>query len=123
MANARTMHIGLLVHPYGNHPSAWLDPSTPLGAETDLDHYARVARRAQDAKLDFIFLADVPATRDGNMAALSRWPLYMAQFEPITLLSALSALTSRIGLAATASTSYFEPYNLARQFASLDHLS
>jgi alkanesulfonate monooxygenase len=63
------------------------------------------------------------ATRDGNLESLSRWPQYMAYFEPVTLLSALAMVTSRIGLVATASTSYNEPYNLARKFGSLDHIS
>lgn len=65
----------------------------------------------------------MPAVRDDNIEAVSRWPLYAAQFEPITLLGALAAATSKIGLAATASASYSEPYNIARQFASLDHSS
>ena len=65
------------------------------------------------AKFDFIFLADSLATRPANMRGLRRWPQYMAYFEPLTLLAGLAAVTSRIGLAATASTSFTEPYNLA----------
>lgn len=117
------MNLGILVHPYGNHPSSWLYATAPKGAEVSIEHYANVVGIAEAAALDFVFFADVPAIRDGNIDAVSRWPLYAAQFEPITLLSALSAATKRIGLAATASTSYSEPYNIARQFASLDHLS
>lgn len=117
------MSIGVIVDPYGNHPAAWLVSDAPLGAEVDVAHYANVARIAEGGALDFVFFADVPAIRDGNLDAISRWPLYAAQFEPVTLLGALSVATSRIGLAATVSTSFYEPYNVARQFASLDHLS
>lgn len=121
--NTRKMHIGLLFHPYGQHVASWLEADAPLGAEVDIDHYVSVARIAEAGMLDFVFFADVPAVRCGNMQAIRRWPMFAAQFEPITLLGALAGRTSRIGLAATASTSYAEPYNLARQFASLDHLS
>jgi FMN-dependent oxidoreductase (nitrilotriacetate monooxygenase family) len=117
------MNIGLLIHPYGNHPASWLFADAPSGAEVSVEHYVNVTKIAESAALDFVFFADVPAIREGNIMAVRRWPLYAAQFEPITLLGALAATTSRIGLAATASTSYSEPYNIARQFASLDHLS
>lgn len=119
----RMMKLGLIMDPYGNHPASWLVSDAPFGAETDIEHYTNVVRTAEDAAFDFVFFADVPAIRDGNMDAISRWPLYAAQFEPVTLLGALANATSRIGLAATVSTSFSEPYNVARQFASLDHLS
>ena len=118
-----TMNIGVIIDPYGNHPAAWLVADAPNGAEVDVDHYVRLARIAEAGSLDFVFFADVPAIRDGSMDAISRWPLYAAQFEPVTLLGALATTTTKIGLAATASTSFWEPYNVARQFASLDHLS
>jgi N-acetyl-S-(2-succino)cysteine monooxygenase len=70
-----------------------------------------------------VFQADAAGARDGNMRALSRAPRFMNIWEPLSLLSALVAVTDRIGLCGTMSTSYYEPYNLARQFASLDHLS
>ncbi|HEY0296062.1 MAG TPA: LLM class flavin-dependent oxidoreductase [Bordetella sp.] len=117
------MSIGLHFHPVGTHPASWLCSDAPAGAEVSIDYYAEVARIAESGALDFMFFADVPAMRDGNMAASRRWPLYAAQFEPVTLLGALAASTRRLGLAATVSTSFYEPYNLARQFASLDHLS
>ena len=123
MTPLSTMHIGAIVDPYGNHPAAWLVADAVPGAEVDIDHYVNVAKTAERGTLDFMFFADVPAIRDGNLDAISRWPLYAAQFEPVTLLGALATATSQIGLAATASTSFWEPYNLARQFASLDHLS
>lgn len=117
------MSIGLIFQPMGNHPASWLCSDAPRGAEVNIDHYTNIARIAESGALDFMFFADVPAIRDGRMDAIKRWPLYASQFEPITLLGALAAGTSRIGLAATASTSYAEPYNVARQFASLDHIS
>ena len=79
-----------------------------------------VARIAEGGKFDFMFLADSPAAAIGNMDALKRLPHKMNRFEPLTLLSALAVTTDRIGLAATLSTSYYEPYNVARLFASLD---
>ncbi len=123
MPDTRQMHLGLIMDPYGNHPSAWLVSDAASGAEKSIEHYINVARTAEQCAFDFIFFADVPAIRDGNIDAVSRWPLYAAQFEPVTLLGALAPATSRIGLAATVSTSFSEPYNVARQFASLDHLS
>jgi alkanesulfonate monooxygenase SsuD/methylene tetrahydromethanopterin reductase-like flavin-dependent oxidoreductase (luciferase family) len=83
----------------------------------DIAFYQDLARGAEAAKLDAIFFADGPALAD-NIRYASRFRL-----EPLTWLSAIAAVTSRIGLIGTASTTYTEPYNLARQFASLDHLS
>lgn len=117
------MKIGVLIQPYGNHPAAWLVADAVDGAENDIRHYIDVARIAESGALDFVFFADVPAIRNGNLNAISKWPLYANQFEPVTLLAALASTTSHIGLAATVSTSFYEPYNLARQFASIDHLS
>lgn len=121
--HASMMNIGINFHPYGNHPASWLVADAPLGAEVNVDHYVNVAQIAERGLLDLVFFADVPAIRDGSMEATSRWPLYAAQFEPVSVLGALSVATSRIGIAATISTSFCEPYNVARQFASLDHLS
>lgn len=88
-----------------------------------IGHYLDVARTAEGARFDFIFLADALAVRHGNLAALSRWPQYMAYFEPTTLLSAMAAVTCHIGLVGTATTSYSEPCNIARRYTSLDHIS
>src|SRR5690606_12949074 len=86
-------------------------------------HYIRLAQTAERGKFDFMFLADGLSVRDGNLEALARWPQYMVYFEPLTLLSAIATHTKHLGLVSTASTSYEEPYNLARKFASLDHIS
>lgn len=119
----RMMKLGVLISDVGVHPAAWLDPTTPLGGEIDFSFYLALARRAEAGKLDFFFLADTLASRDGDMAGVMRQCVYTAHFEPLTLMAALAAGTRRIGLAATISSTYSEPYNVARQFASLDHIS
>jgi alkanesulfonate monooxygenase len=117
------MKLGAFYHPTGHHVAAWLHPDAQPDAGFNVEHYAELARTAEAAKFDLMFLADALATRDGKIESLSRWPQYMAYFEPVTLLSALAMVTTRIGLVATASTSYNEPYNIARKFGSLDHIS
>lgn len=119
----RVMHIGALLSHVGIHPAAWLHPGTPLGGEVDLSFWINLARIAEQARLDFIFRADSPASRDGDIEAITRYPGHIADLEPVTLMSALAAVTKHIGLASTASTSFYEPYNVARLFATLDHLS
>jgi alkanesulfonate monooxygenase len=117
------LKLGAFFHPTGHHVAAWLDDSAQIDAGTNFRHYAELAQIAERAKFDLMFLADAVAVRDGRPDALRRWPQYMAYFEPLTLLSAIAALTNRIGLVATATTSYNEPYNVARKFASLDLIS
>jgi alkanesulfonate monooxygenase len=117
------MKLGAFFHPTGNHIASWLHPDAQADAGQNVEHYVELAQTAERAKFDMMFLADAVATRDGNIESLSRWPQYMAYFEPITLLSAVAMRTTRLGLAATATTSYNEPYNVARKFASLDHIS
>ena len=104
-----TMKLGAFFHPTGNHVAAWLHPEAQIDAGTNFQHYARLAQTAERGKFDLMFLADALAVRDGKLAALSRWPQYMAYFDPVTLLSAIAALTDHIGLVATATTSYNEP--------------
>jgi alkanesulfonate monooxygenase len=117
------MKLGAFFHPTGHHVASWLHPDAQADAGTNVGHYLELAQMSEAAKFDLMFLADALAVRDGNLEALSRWPQYMAYFEPITLLSAIASQTSRIGLVATATTSYNEPYNVARKFGSLDHIS
>ena len=117
------MKLGAFTHPTGNHVAAWRHPDAQADAGTNVEHYIAFAQTAERAKFDLMFLADAVATRNGNLEALSRWPQYMAYFEPITLLSAIASVTKRIGLVSTATTSYNEPYNIARKYASLDHIS
>jgi N-acetyl-S-(2-succino)cysteine monooxygenase len=117
------MKLGAFFHPTGNHVAAWLHPEAQIDAGTNFRHYAQITQTAERGKFDLMFVADAVAIREGRLSALSRWPQYMAYFDPLTLLPALAAVTSRIGLCATATTSYNEPYHIARKFASLDHIS
>lgn len=114
---ARELHLNLFISGRGHHETAWRHPASTKKALSDLSYYRDLALAAETAKLDSIFFADQLALGD-ELAHAAR-----GELEPITLLGALAALTSHIGLIATASTTYNEPYNLARQFASLDHLS
>jgi N-acetyl-S-(2-succino)cysteine monooxygenase len=117
------MKLGAMFHPTGHHVASWLHPDSQIDAGMNFRHYVELAQMSEAAKFDLMFLADAVAVRDGDLEALSRWPQYMAYFEPITLLSGIAGLTQHIGLVATATTSYNEPYNIARKFASLDHIS
>lgn len=119
----RQIRLGLLAHPYGYHPSAWLKTSAPADAATNIDYYRQLASLAEQGLFDLFFLADTPAARTEKLNVHCRNPDFMNRFEPITLLSALAGATKHIGLGGTASTSFYEPYNIARLFASLDHLS
>ncbi|MDY0872065.1 LLM class flavin-dependent oxidoreductase [Dongia rigui] len=119
----RQMKLGAFMYPGGHHVAAWRHPDVSAKATTDFQYRVAFAKAAEAAKFDLIFLADGVGVGESNVAALSRVDEWSNGFEPITLLSALSAVTTRIGLVATASTSFTEPFNLARYFASLDQLS
>lgn len=114
---SRTLHLNLFVHGRGHHEAAWRHEAATTAALTDIRYYTQLAQRAEAALFDSVFLADALAIGDGIE--------HVAQggLEPITTLAALAGATERIGLIATASTTYTEPFNLARQFASLDHIS
>ena len=117
------MSLALLFGAAGSHPASWLHPEAPLAPPTNLAAYTEAARTAERGLFDLFFIADTPAARTDNLHAWSRFPLFMNVLEPVTLLTALAGATSRIGLGGTVSTSFSEPYNVARQFASLDHIS
>ncbi len=119
----RQMKLACHIHATGHHVAAWMHPGSQKDAGSNPEHYMDMAKLAERGKFDLMFLADVPAIRDGNLEGLARWPQYMAHFEPLTILSAMAAVTKHVGFVATASTSYLEPYNLARLFGSLDHIS
>jgi FMN-dependent oxidoreductase (nitrilotriacetate monooxygenase family) len=101
----------------GHHEAAWRLPESDPFASTNVEHYQNLARIAERGKLDSLFLADGPVlwTNVGQRPS--------GTLEPTVLLTALAGVTEHIGLIATASTTYNEPYNLARRFASLDHIS
>lgn len=115
--------IGGLFEANGYHSAAWMVDGAQDNSATDIDYFRNIVRTAEQGKMDFFFLADTPAARTEDLDFWSKSPLYMNMMEPITLLSAIAGATSHIGLGATASTSFYEPYNIARLFASLDHIS
>lgn len=116
------MKLGLFLAQAGYNEGAWRDPSVPANGGVDIDHYAHLVAIAEGAAFHFVFLPDSPSVVEKDHASIARVSRNDG-FEPITLLSALSARTQHIGLVATATTTYHEPYHLARMFASLDHLS
>lgn len=113
----RQLHLNAFVLDLGHHEGAWRLPEADPFAIADISYYVEFARAAEAAAFDSVFLSDVPML-EGD-------PRYrpVGHLEPLTLLGALAMATERIGLIATASTSYTEPYGLARQLASLDHIS
>lgn len=121
MGRLRQLHFGLNVLSAGMHPAAWLaEESDPLGYIKP-EQWLRLVQVAEKGTLDAIFLADEPGlnlSADGTLPGPS-W----AALDPMVLLSNLAAISTYVGLAATVSTTYEEPYNVARRFASLDHVS
>jgi FMN-dependent oxidoreductase (nitrilotriacetate monooxygenase family) len=117
------LKLGAFLHPTGHHIASWRLPEAYEKASVDFKHYIDLARTAERGKFDMLFLADSAAMRNWPLERSSRVATYVAGFEPITLLSALSSVTTSIGLVATATTTYNEPFHVARKFASLDHIS
>ncbi len=114
---SRQLHLNLFIHSRGHHEASWRHPLASTLPLTDIRFYQDTARRAEAGLFDSIFLADQLALGEDVAHAGRTW------LEPITTLGALACSTDRIGLIGTASTTYTEPYNLARQYASLDHIS
>ncbi|KXV58782.1 nitrilotriacetate monooxygenase [Acetobacter senegalensis] len=113
---SKQMHLGVFVQATGHHVSGWRVPEAETGSE-NLALLQKIAAIAERGKFDLFFLAD------GLTSSLTAHPSTMVRFEPTTLLGAIAMSTRHIGLAATVSTTYSEPYQVARTFASLDHLS
>ncbi len=116
MTIKREIHLGLFLQGAGHHVSGWRHPRAEAGSE-NFDLLRRVSQMAEAAKFDMVFLAD------GLTSSADAHPSTIARFEPLTLLAALALVTEKIGLAATSSTTYGEPYHTARAFSSIDHLS
>jgi FMN-dependent oxidoreductase (nitrilotriacetate monooxygenase family) len=117
------MKLGLFFEGCGHHIAAWRDSDVDAHAKQSLAHYVEIARHAERGKFDLLFTADTNATfGPDDIEAWSRTTA-ASRLEPITLLGALAAVTERIGLVATATTTYFEPFHVARFFASLDQIS
>ena len=122
MTNSRRLKLGLSFYPAGYHVAGWRFPGAQPDGGINLRHHVEMAQLAEAARFDFFFLADTNAIWDENLEAVGQ-TTWGAKFEPLTVLSALAMVTSRIGLVGTASTTYNDPFSLARRFASLDHIS
>ncbi len=119
----RTMSLGAFVHETGQHVAGWRHPDAHTGAGTNFGQMVDAARTAERGLFDLFFLADTAAlSLAGDPAVQGRFGK-AAKFEPITVLSALAAMTTHIGLVGTVSSTFSDPYLLARQFASLDQIS
>lgn len=114
---AKRIHFGVMLQGAGVNMNAWRHPSVPPDASINFDFYVERARKAEAAGLDFVFIAD------GLYIHEKSFPHFLNRFEPVAILSALAAMTSTIGLVGTMSTSYSDPYTLARQFGSIDMIS
>ena len=120
----RQIKLGLSMRYLGYHDAAWRHPEVDPDAASSYQHFLHCARRAEEGKFDMVFFADGIGVRandepPGSLSHSNR----NVELEPLTLLSAIAPMTRHIGLVTTASTTYNEPYHIARQFASLDHIS
>ncbi|KAM5350680.1 hypothetical protein ACJ41O_007185 [Fusarium nematophilum] len=122
MSQQKQLHLTAFMRPVSLHTGAWRYPGAYPDANFNLAHIKTFIKTLEEAKFDAFFMADHLAVLNMPTEALKRSHT-VTSFEPFTLLSALSVVTEKIGLAATASTTYDEPYHIARRFASLDHLS
>jgi hypothetical protein len=113
----RQLKLGAILGGVGMDHTSWRDPALPGDASIDINWYIDNARLAEAAKFDLVFIVDSPFITPDTA------PHFLNRLEPLTLLSALAVSTSKIGLVGTLTTSYWEPYNVARQFGSLDHIS
>ncbi|HEU0020761.1 MAG TPA: LLM class flavin-dependent oxidoreductase [Dehalococcoidia bacterium] len=117
MSNQRKLRLGSFLAGTGSNMASWRHPAAVADGAINLEYYQSLTRKAEEAKLDFVFFGD------GLYISEKSHPIFLNRFEPLTLLATLAAHTTRIGLAATLSTTYSDPYTVARQFASIDHIS
>lgn len=117
MSERKQLKLGTMIHGVGEKISDWRHPEIPSDASVSFEFYKEQAQMSERGMFDFVFIADALYINEKSN------PHYLNRFEPLTILSALAAVTSRIGLVGTLSTSYSEPFSAARQFASLDMLS
>ena len=119
----RQLRLGAFIMATGHHIAAWRHPGSVADSGVNIDHYIEVAKTAERGLFDQVFVADSPGLyHRGDDESLSRQGR-LSHFEPLTLWAALAAHTKHIGFVATASTTYEDPFTLARKFASLDHIS
>ncbi|MEQ3554328.1 LLM class flavin-dependent oxidoreductase [Pseudonocardia nematodicida] len=119
------MHLGLYLSEAGLHAGGWRHPRSGMDAGANIELFRQQSRTAEDARFDFVFVADKLAVDDiygGSPDEVLRGRVNVHR-DPIVLLTALAGATSRIGLAATASTTYSEPFHVARTFSTIDHVS
>ena len=117
MTSKNMMRIGAFLAGTGSNMASWRHPNAVADGAISLEYYRDLTHRAEEALLDFVFFGD------GLYISEKSHPNFLNRFEPLTLLAALSMETTHIGLAATLSTTYSEPFTVARQFASIDHIS
>lgn len=117
MATTRQLRLGTILQGASGNMSAWRHPAAVADASINFEFVKESALKAEQGKLDFLFVADGLYINEKSI------PHFLNRFEPLTVLSALASLTTHLGLVGTLSTSYSEPFTVARQFASLDHLS
>lgn len=117
------MKLGMFLEATGHHVAAWRDPDVDPHSRQSLAHYLDIARLAERGKFDLLFMADTNATFGADDVDSWTRTTAASRLEPMTLLGAIAAVTARIGLVATATTTYFEPFHVARIFASLDQIS
>src|SRR6201987_761368 len=122
MSQSRQLHLGAFMRPVSIHTGAWRYPGAYPDANFNFAHLKRFAQTLERGRFDAFFMADHLAVLNMPIEALKRSHT-VTSFEPFTLLSALAAVTERIGLVATASTTFDDPFHIARRFASLDHIS
>ena len=122
MGEPRQLHLGAFMRPVSIHTGAWRYPGAFPDANFNFSHIKRFAQTLERGKFDGFFMADHLAVLNMPMDALKR-SATVPSFEPMTLLPALAMVTEHLGLIATGSTTYDEPYHVARRFASLDHIS
>lgn len=122
MTTPRQLKLGAFMRPVSIHTGAWRYPNAWRDANFNFAHLKRLIQTLEKARFDAFFMADHLAMLNMPIEALKRSHT-ATSFEPFTLLSALSQATEHIGLVATASTTFDEPFHIARRFASLDHLS
>jgi FMN-dependent oxidoreductase (nitrilotriacetate monooxygenase family) len=118
----RQMKLGAFLRPPGHHLAAWRHPEATADAGTNIQHYVKLAQTAERGLFDLIFMADTVTVFEADPDVLSLTS-YVVWFEPFSLLSALAMTTSHIGLVCTSTTTYDEPFHIARRFASLDQIS
>lgn len=117
------MKLGFFLYGTGHHIASWREPGVAADANRSLAHYAKITQTAEHALFDFVFNADSNSTFGPDDVEIWKHTTVSMRLEPLTLLGALSAVTSRIGLIATATTTYLDPFHVARMFATLDQLS